>query len=44
MILEGYGFNVISVYEVEQAVRVVNESPNVDLILMDINLGNRSIK
>ncbi|HDT12663.1 MAG TPA: response regulator [Candidatus Marinimicrobia bacterium] len=38
-ILENYNFNVISVSTGEKAVQAVEENPDIDLILMDINLG-----
>ncbi len=37
--LEKYGYNVITVYSGEQAVAAVRTSPEIDLVLMDINLG-----
>lgn len=38
--LEKYGYKTITVYTGEKAVQAVNETPDIDLILMDINLGN----
>jgi|GEM_PF-2737939 len=40
MVLEDYGFQVIIENTGEKAVECVEKSPVIDLILMDINLGN----
>src|SRR5208337_1636371 len=37
--LEKYGYKVITANRGEEAVEIVNETPGIDLILMDINLG-----
>lgn len=39
MTLEQYGFKVITVNSGEKAIETVNKTQNIDLILMDINLG-----
>jgi PAS domain S-box-containing protein len=38
--LEEYGYKVIAVFTGEQAVATVETTPEIDLILMDINLGS----
>jgi PAS domain S-box-containing protein len=38
--LERYGFNVISAHNGEEAIKTAESTPAIDLILMDINLGN----
>lgn len=40
MVLEDYGYHVIIENTGENAVKRVEETPGIDLILMDINLGN----
>lgn len=40
MFLHKYGFNVIIAGTGEEAVELVDDTPTIDLILMDINLGN----
>jgi PAS domain S-box-containing protein len=37
--LQKYGYQVIAVYTGEEAVKAVAQNPEIDLILMDINLG-----
>jgi len=37
--LENFGYNVISVNSGEKAIETVNQTPEIDLILMDIDLG-----
>jgi CheY-like chemotaxis protein len=37
--LTKHGFSVITASNGEKAIEVVNTTPNIDLILMDINLG-----
>ena len=37
--LENYGYKVISAYKGEAAVQLCDTSPDIDLVLMDINLG-----
>jgi PAS domain S-box-containing protein len=39
MTLEGYGYQVITVHSGEAAVEAVEKSAEIDLVLMDINLG-----
>jgi PAS domain S-box-containing protein len=39
LILEKYGYKVITVHSGEEAVATVEKTPAIDLILMDINLG-----
>ncbi|KQC03155.1 MAG: hypothetical protein APR54_09655 [Candidatus Cloacimonas sp. SDB] len=40
MTLENYGYKVIITGTGEEAVEIVHSNPNIDLILMDINLGS----
>lgn len=37
--LEKYGYNVVTVLTGEKAIELLNTSPEIDVILMDINLG-----
>ena len=39
MTLKRHGYQVITVYTGEQAIDAVEKSPEIDLVLMDINLG-----
>ena len=39
MILEKYGYNVLTAYTGESAIEVVETTSGIDLVLMDINLG-----
>ncbi len=39
MALEGYGYRVLTAFSGEKAVQAFKKMPDVDLILMDINLG-----
>lgn len=38
--LEGYGFNVLTAHSGKKAVEAVEANPDIDLILMDIDLGH----
>ncbi|MBN1781026.1 PAS domain-containing protein [bacterium] len=38
--LEKYGYHVLIVHSGEHAIKTVDKSPDIDLILMDINLGS----
>ena len=40
MALEKYGYPVILAHSGEAAVATVKQNPDIDLVLMDINLGN----
>ena len=40
MLLEQYGYNILTADSGEKAVESVNKTPGIDLILMDINLGS----
>jgi PAS domain S-box-containing protein len=40
MTLEKYGFKVLTAYTGERAIMTVNSTPEIDLILMDIDLGS----
>ncbi|HEY1406612.1 MAG TPA: PAS domain S-box protein, partial [Spirochaetota bacterium] len=39
MMLEGYGFTVLTAHSGEDAITCVDQNPHLDLILMDIDLG-----
>ncbi len=41
MVLKNYGFDVTTVYSGEAAIKAVNNGNKVDLVLMDINLGEK---
>ena len=41
MKLQDYGYNVIQVLNGQRAIEAVNSNPVIDLILMDIDLGNK---
>ncbi|HDP98423.1 MAG TPA: response regulator [bacterium] len=40
MVLEDFGYNVITVNSGESSIELVDTNPDIDLILMDINLGS----
>lgn len=40
MVLEDFGYNVITVNSGESSIKLVDTNPDIDLILMDINLGS----